>query len=225
MSEETLILAERPHQAVQRRRAAGHRSSLCAHRSGRSHRRCRPRRRRQDDLAAPVRGLAAAQRRTAHRLRRRHPNRTGRDPAAGQLHAAAFRALRGPVGPAKPEPLRRPAERRRRRAPGCLRAAAGLHRSRAVYRPARRCALRRHEAEARPGLRLDPGPPSLACSTSPASASTRSRAASSGRWSMTSWIRASASSGARLTSTRPSAAPRCSCSTRERSSMRDRPGS
>ena len=94
------------------------------------------------------------------RLRRRHAHRTGRDPAASQLHAAAVRALRGPVGAGKPEPVRRSAERGRRRAPGRLRAAAGLHRPRAVYRPARRQALRRHEAEARPGLRLDPDAPS-----------------------------------------------------------------
>ena len=39
------------------------------------------------------------------------------------------------------------------------------------------------------------------------------------------WTKASASSGARPTSTKPSAAPGCSCSTRGRSSMRARPRS
>ena len=42
MSEETLILAENLTKWFRAADAASHRSSLCAHRPGRSHRRCRP---------------------------------------------------------------------------------------------------------------------------------------------------------------------------------------
>ena len=78
----------------------------------------------------------------------------------GQLHAAAVRAVRRPVGAAEPEPLRRPAGRgrrasARRRSSGCWRSPTS-QRSPAGW-PA---SFGRHEAKARPGLRPDPHAPS-----------------------------------------------------------------
>ena len=107
----------------------------------------------------------------------------------------------------EPQSLCRSARRGRRRAATGLRAAAGLHRPGAVHRPAGRQALGRHEAEARPGLRPDPHAAAAAARRAQRGRRSRSRAASCGRWSTTWSTRASASSGARPISTRPSAAP------------------
>ena len=114
----------------------------------------------------------------------------------------------------EPQSLRRPARRGRSRAPPGLRAAAAFHRSRLVYRPARRAPVRRHEAEARPRLRADLHAEAAAARRAErrrrSDLAPRTVADGVRRW----WNRASPWSGAPPISTRRSAAPTCCCSTR-----------
>ena len=69
-----------------------------------------------------------------------------------QLHAAEVRSVRRPERDGKPESLRRPARRVRRDAENALLPPAGHDRSCPLHGASRGQALRRHEAEAGPGL-------------------------------------------------------------------------
>ena len=186
----------------------------------------RARRRRQDHADAAPRRAALARPRDGHGLRLRHPARARRlcrqvvsympqrfglyEDLTVVENLDLYADLRGVVGAG---------------AAATLRPAAGLHRPGPVHRPARRQALRRHEAEARARLRPDPHARAAAARRAERRASIRSRGASCGGWS-TSWsTRASAWSGARPISTRPSAAAGAAAQRGQASSTTGRPRS
>ncbi len=83
---------------------------------------------------------------------------SGRDPPTGELHAAAVRPVRGPVGAPEPEPVRRPARRGRAEREQAFDRLLAFTDLTPLHRSAGRQAVRRHEAEARAGLRLAPRP-------------------------------------------------------------------
>ena len=106
---------------------------------------------------------------------RRHPRRQW-------LHAAALRPVRRPVGDGEPAPLRGAARHGCRPATPTCSPSCWTSPARALHQTPGRQALRRHEAEARPGLRADGAARTCCCWTSRASASTRSAARICGAW-------------------------------------------
>ena len=91
----------------------------------------------------------------------------------------------------EPRPVRRPAHHAARAAGRTDRAAAALHRAGAVHRASGRQAIRRDEAEARPGLRVAGAARACCCWTNRRSASIRHRAANCGRSSAPCWTKGS----------------------------------
>ena len=155
---------------------------------------------------------------TRARARPRHGDRRRRGAPLDRLHAAALRPVRRPQRRREPRPVRRPARHAARPARRAHRPAAALHRPGAVHRAPRGQAVRRHEAEARPGLRAAVPPAPAAARRAVGRRRSGVAPRTLGDRHAPCWRKAAPTawpwSGPPPISTRPRAAAACCCCTR-----------